>query len=194
MNRYIKWLIALAIGYALWSYWAVPHSGIQDSTDYQVVNGVVQHSDQFVLTSLAPYAGEFRVLSKENYSFGREAELSPVDFALGWDRMADPAVYKHLSIRQSNRWYYWRYENAPPIPVQEIQSQSANTHLIPATKTIAKQLAQIDQDDLIYLKGRLVEVKAQDGWTWRSSLSREDTGNGACELMLVEEVRVISKL
>jgi len=39
----------------------------------------------------------------------------------------------------------------------------------------------------------LVEVKAQDGWTWRSSLSREDTGNGACELMLVEEVRLIFK-
>ena len=39
-----------------------------------------------------------------------------------------------------------------------------------------------------------MEVKAQDGWTWRSSLSREDTGGGSCELMLVEEVRVISKL
>lgn len=71
---------------------------------------------------------------------------------------------------------------------------SANTHLIPATKAIAKQLAQIDQDNLIYLKGQLVEVKAADGWTWRSSLSRDDTGAGACELMLVEEVRVISKL
>ena len=47
---------------------------------------------------------------------------------------------------------------------------------------------------LIYLKGQLVEVKSSDGWTWRSSLSREDTGGGACELMLVEEVRVISNL
>ena len=131
---------------------------------------------------------------KENYNFGRESEISPVDFALGWDKMADPEVYKQLSIRQSNRWYHWRYENAPPIPVREIETQSANTHLIPATKAIAKQLAQIDQDNLIYLKGQLVEVKSSDGWTWRSSLSREDTGGGACELMLVEEVRVISKL
>jgi hypothetical protein len=65
--------------------------------------------------------------------------------------------------------------------------------LIPASKQIAKQLKAIDQDDLIYLKGQLVEVTAADGWTWRSSLSREDTGNGACELMLVEEVRVISR-
>lgn len=45
--------------------------------------------------------------------------------------MAKPEVYKQLSIRQSNRWYYWRYEQAPPIPVQDIASLSANTHLIP---------------------------------------------------------------
>ena len=107
--------------------------------------------------------------------------------------MKDPQVYKQLSIRQSNRWYYWRYENAPPIPVDEISSQSANTHLIPANKDIAKQLAKIDPDNLIYLKGQLVEVKSEDGWMWRSSLSRDDTGNGACKLMLVEEVRVLAR-
>lgn len=193
MSRFLKYLIIFAIGFALWNYWLKPDKGISDAADYQTAKGVHQFNN-YSITNLQPYKGEFRVLSRENYNFGRESEISPVDFALGWDKMADPAVYKQLSIRQSNRWYHWRYENAPPIPVREIETQSANTHLIPATKAIAKQLAQIDQDDLIYLKGQLVEVKSSDGWTWRSSLSREDTGGGACELMLVEEVRVISNL
>ena len=192
MQRYIKWLIVVAIGLGLWCYWHAPNSGIQNSAHYQLVDGVHQF-DGFSMTNLQPYEGEFRVLSKENYSFGREAELSPVDFALGWGKMKDPQVYKQLSIRQSNRWYYWRYENSPPIPVNEISSQSANTHLIPANKEIAKQLAKIDPDNLIYLKGQLVEVKSQDGWVWRSSLSRDDTGNGACELMLVEQVRILAR-
>ena len=192
MQRYIKWLIVVAIGLGLWCYWHAPNSGIQNSAHYQLVDGVHQF-DGFSMTNLQPYEGEFRVLSKENYSFGREAELSPVDFALGWGKMKDPQVYKQLSLRQSNRWYYWRYENSPPIPVNEISSQSANTHLIPANKEIAKQLAKIDPDNLIYLKGQLVEVKSEDGWMWRSSLSRDDTGNGACELMLVEEVRVLAR-
>ena len=135
------------------------------------------------MTHLAPYAGEFRVLSKENYNLGREAELSPVDFALGWDRMADPAVYKQLSIRQSNRWYYWRYENAPPIPVNEISSQSANTHLIPATKAIAKQLAQIDQDNLIYLKGQLVEVESGPVEHRRRFAVRPKRARSACQFV-----------
>ena len=193
MNRFLKYLIIFAIGFALWNYWLKPDKGISDAADYQTTAGIHQFNG-YSMTNLQPYTGEFRVLSKENYNFGRESEISPVDFALGWDKMADPQVYQQLSIRQSNRWYHWRYENSPPIPVREIEMQSANTHLIPATKAIAKQLAQIDQDNLIYLKGQLVEVKAQDGWTWRSSLSREDTGGGACELMLVEEVRVISNL
>lgn len=193
MNRFLKYLIIFAIGFALWNYWLKPDKGISDAADYQTTAGIHQFNG-YSMTNLQPYTGEFRVLSKENYNFGRESEISPVDFALGWDKMADPEVYKQLSIRQSNRWYHWRYENAPPIPVREIEMQSANTHLIPASKLIAKQLKAIDQDDLIYLKGQLVEVKSSDGWTWRSSLSREDTGGGACELMLVEEVRVISNL
>ena len=31
----------------------------------------------------------------------------------------------------------------------------------------------------------LVEVRGADGWTWRSSLSREDSGNGGCEVVYV---------
>ena len=38
--------------------------------------------------------------------------------------------------------------------------------------------------------GYLVEAKRDDGFTWTSSLSREDSGAGACELMGVEAVSV----
>jgi hypothetical protein len=38
--------------------------------------------------------------------------------------------------------------------------------------------------------GYLVEVRGRDGFRWRSSLTREDTGNGACELVWVEKLDV----
>lgn len=192
--RLKHYLIILSLMIAIWIYGYSPSVSIQDAKSYHRVSDTVHIFDGYTLTHLADYEGQFRVLSREDYRFGREAELSPVDFALGWDKMAEPSVYKQLSIRQSNRWYYWRYENQPPIPVNEIISSSANTHIIPANATVAQQLAVIDQDDLIYLKGYLVEVTSADGWTWRSSLTREDTGGGACELMLVNEVRKISSL
>ena len=61
-------------------------------------------------------------------------------------------------------------------------------HLVPANAAIAKQIKKIKPDDLVYLKGTLIEIQTQDGWRWRSSLSRVDTGNGACELMRVESI------
>jgi len=37
--------------------------------------------------------------------------------------------------------------------------------------------------DRVRIDGWLVNVEAGDGWRWRSSLTREDSGSGACELV-----------
>jgi hypothetical protein len=136
---------------------------------------------------LARYQMKARVLSRENYYMGREADLSPVDLALGWGQMSDGAVISKIEISQSNRWYYWQTQEAP-IPLEMIAVQSANTHMIPANSTVKNQLEALHAGHVVFLSGFLVEVKASDGWQWRSSLSREDTGDGACEVMWVEQV------
>ena len=41
------------------------------------------------------------------------------------------------------------------------------------------------------IEGLLVDARRSDGWSWNTSLTREDDGKGACELMLVRSVRVI---
>jgi hypothetical protein len=38
----------------------------------------------------------------------------------------------------------------------------------------------------------LVRVEGQDGFIWSSSLSRDDTGAGACELIWLEQLRVLN--
>jgi len=43
---------------------------------------------------------------------------------------------------------------------------------------------------VIALHGRLIEAQRSDGWHWRSSLRRDDTGAGACELVLVDAVEI----
>ena len=61
-------------------------------------------------------------------------------------------------------------------------------HMIPAHAAVARKLNQVRPGHIVRLRGYLVAVSADDGWQWRSSLSRTDTGNGACELMWVESV------
>ena len=142
---------------------------------------------QYRLRLLAEFSLEARVLSRERYRFGREADLAPWDFALGWGRMADPDIASQFSIRQSGRWYYWRTDRLP-IPRREVETSSANMHLIPATDRVREALDRTDTGSTLRLRGFLVEARGEDGWHWRSSMTREDTGNGACEVILVTEV------
>ena len=132
-----------------------------------------------------------RVLGRKDYTFGREADLSPMDLALGWGPMADPEVIAAFDISQSGRWYRWRAQQLP-IPLRSVQTHSANMHMVPANQLIAARLNDIREGDLIELSGQLIRADAPDGWRWISSLTRNDTGDGSCELVLVEDVRVVS--
>lgn len=137
------------------------------------------------LKPLAGFSVDARVLSREDYRMGREAELSPTDLALGWERMREDGVLSQLSISQSSRWYNYRWEREPPLPPHEIAISSANMHMIPADAAVADALDAVRKGDNVRIDGWLVEASAPDGWRWRSSTTREDTGSGACEVIYV---------
>ena len=145
------------------------------------------HGD-FTLKPLADYAIEARVLSRADYALDAGSALSPVDFALGWQRMSDSAVIAQLDIEQSARFYSYRWRNEPPLPPREIVRSSANVHLIPVDAGVKRSLDRVRVGTIVTLRGQLVEATRADGWHWISSLTREDSGAGACELMLVREV------
>lgn len=146
--------------------------------------------DDYQVTRKARFDIRARVLSIEPYYMGRNADLSPVDLALGWGVMSDQSVIDQLNISQSGRWYRWRYEGAPPAPEQQIISSSSNMHMIPADKSVERSLKNLRKGDIIHLNGYLVDVDHVSGWYWRTSMSRTDTGDGACEIVYVESLRV----
>jgi len=142
------------------------------------------------ITPLAFFEIEARVLSRERYRRGREADLSPIDLALGWGPMSAQEVIDQLQISQSNRYYRWRTDQLP-IPAPVIASHSANMHIIPAADPIENELMKIRKGHVVRLGGYLIQANAQDGWRWRSSLTRSDTGGGACELIFVDRISVL---
>jgi len=142
------------------------------------------------ITPLASFEIEARVLSRERYRLGREADLSPIDLALGWGPMSAQEVLDQLEISQSNRYYRW-WADRLPIPAPAISAHSANMHIVPAADGIEKELMRIRKGHLVRLGGYLIQANAPDGWRWRSSLTRSDTGGGACELVLVDRISVL---
>jgi len=142
----------------------------------------------YQITPLADFNMKGRILSYKKYSSDKEADLSPIDLALGWGPMSKNDVLSKINISQRNRWYYWRTDNFP-IPRRDIETNSANMHIIPSNTSIEGKLKGVKQGQIVHITGHLVECN-QDGWQWKSSLSREDTGGGACEVIYVTNLQV----
>jgi hypothetical protein len=141
-------------------------------------------------TPLAAFSVAGRILSKENYRVDRGAIYSPLDLALGWGPMAQQGLADRLGVRQGARWYRYGWgSDGPPMPPAEIATHSANMHMVPADAAAADALEHVRAGDMVRLDGWLISISGDDGFRWRSSLSRGDVGSGACELVLVCTVR-----
>jgi hypothetical protein len=129
-----------------------------------------------------------RVLSRERYYLGTLADIAPLDIAVGWGPMSDSAVLAELDISQSGRFYFWHYDHQPPVPREIIETHSANWHLVPASARVWKTLKDVRVGSVVTLEGQLVDIETTDHGRMKTSLRRDDTGAGACEIVYVESV------
>jgi hypothetical protein len=106
--------------------------------------------------------------------------------------MSDSAVLARIDISQSARFFYWRTETWP-ISRDEIEQSSANMHIIPADAGVRGALKRVRKGQLVHIEGFLVDASGPGGWRWKTSLTRGDTGAGACELVYVESLDVIDR-
>jgi hypothetical protein len=138
--------------------------------------------EEYTIQALAEYNIKARVLSRNNFSLGIESDLSPFDLALGWGPMSDQSVIDNIDISQQ--------ADHLPIPKRDVSLNSANVHIVPKDKKIEDKFDKVYKGSLVEMKGYLVKITKADGWRWISSLKRDDTGGGSCELFWVEEVSI----
>jgi len=151
----------------------------------------------FTMTPVAEYKISGMVVGKETYSTGWDGEISPVDLAIVWGKLAESEYDRYISYRQSNRWYFYQYKEGSPFDNSFVISHSANNHIIPANENIHEAVKTIGGKDVVVLEGFLVNIKGTykgQPVTWNTSLSRKDTGNGSCELFYVSKVRIDTKV
>ena len=195
MKRLFALLLALGLAWFGYKHYAAPityPAGVligAEPEQREVPSGTasIAHG-AYQLKPLAHFALEARVLHRKNYRYDGPAKLAPTDLAVGWGAMSDQAVLDRIKVSQSARFYFYEYRNPPPIPQPEIARHSTNLHIIPADEAVAASCKAMRAGELVRLQGQLVEATGPGIGTWRSSLRRDDTGNGACELFLVEEV------
>jgi hypothetical protein len=194
--RLTPWLVAAIVLFAVWRLYsqrdiARPPGMVASADPVQSVvpdgPGVVR--GEFTLRPRADFSATVRVLHRENYSLGALASLVPTDFAVGWGPMSDSAVLSHIEISQANRFYFWRTLTWP-IPREQIETHSANWHVIPASAAVQRTLGALRTGSVVELSGELVDIEGRDGGM-NTSLTRADTGAGACEILLANSAHVI---
>lgn len=159
----------------------------------------LQHNSgkhDYILSLLAEYSITAYLVSKRPYRRGSLSDLSPWDYALIWGEV--PHQLEYLKFDQIVRFCLFSYKHGSPVDPAYIGRHLSNNHLIPANANIRKALARAKRGDIVRLKGYLVNVRTKSGSkeavVWKSSMSRDDTGNGACEVLYVEQLRIGNRL
>jgi hypothetical protein len=155
------------------------------------------HDGRFTVYPLYTYSAAALVVGKKKYSYGWEAQVAPYDLALAWEELSKPNYNKFVRFSQRDRWYYFRLKSGTPFDVGFVYRRSSNNHVIPHSANILNALAGLQEGDVIGIRGYLVRLEGTwNGRTvfWKSSTSRNDTGDGSCELIYVTSLQKDGRL
>jgi len=133
---------------------------------------------------------EARILSMKNYYFDTFSDLTPTDIVFGWGPMSDETNLNTIMVKQSDRSFYFEMTN-PPIPQEKMWQHTANMHLIGPTQKIRNKISSLRKGQIIRINGYLVNAKAPEGWTLKTSLSRTDIGKDSSELVWIKSLSIL---
>lgn len=152
------------------------------------------------LTYLYKYDVDALVVSAQDYTgIGVQDQLSPKDLALAWGKVAETNTLIDYQWDQSNRFVFWYVDSGDLLAsvggVEGVTKCCSNNHIIPADSTVKSQLKKVRKGDHIQLHGYLVSVEGSkssgETFTWNSSTSRTDDGNGACEVIYTTSISIL---
>ncbi len=141
------------------------------------------------------YDIEALVVSTHDYNSGSYGDkMAPRDLALAWEAVAQYNTYYDFKWWQNNRFVYFSTNKDLSMISEygDVGTMLSNNHIVPANDEIRWKLMTVRTGDHIRLKGYLVDI---DGYTpsggiftWHSSTSRYDSGNGACEVIYTTSI------
>ena len=147
-----------------------------------------------------PYCWEFTPLFNYDISalaFGvshkfasKFDDVLAADVGLLWGENSAKELYKNVQLRVMMDHYDARWRNGVSFNLNE----AANTHIATCDAGAFRAVKAIKAGDQVRLRGWLVNAKISEKpgetdpariMTWNGSVTREDQGEGACELLYV---------
>jgi hypothetical protein len=115
-------------------------------------------------------------------------KLNVVDFCVVWGVNASDAAYRKMDFSSGQFVCYFRPQTID-VARPEYYRALSNNHLLTDDPKIARRLRDVHVGDQIHLRGQLVEYSHHFGFAFHrgTSITRDDTGDGACETIFVRE-------
>ena len=154
----------------------------------------------YTLTPKATYDISGLVVSQHRgnafFNLGHKADPGNIkDVCVVWGESVTNGSYRKVKFTSGEFTcsYRWSGVVTPPFKPEK----ASNNHLIPAHRTIARKIRAIHVGDQIRMTGLLVDYTVtkdgRDIFTRQTSLTRGDTGDGACEILYVTELSVVAR-
>lgn len=151
------------------------------------------HTKKYLITPRAEYEISGLVVAHNDVSslgdIYHDADAVDIkDLGLIWGDNLSKNPYREVSFKANCYVVEWRY----PSGVEFDHDQISNNHLLSGDPAVRKAIMNAKVGDQVWLKGMLVDYKdLGSGRERKTSLSRTDTWMGACEVMFVEEAKVV---
>jgi hypothetical protein len=173
--------------------WPAPAPPVQKSLGGSMP--LVDDLEGFRIVATDEYEVEAMVVSRKRYKLDNTSAISPVDWMLVWGELTEEPYVSGMTYEQSSRWGYWNWRGEGPMPHQGkyLLSLSANTHIVPQAgdTDLWKRCLKVRRGDVVRLRGYLMQAHRDGMPGWKSSRSRTDTANGACEIIYVTDLEVL---
>lgn len=175
---------------------------LQDVVDNNEPIKFSQDGFAYNLTPVAKYQIQGLVVHQMDYRFfsiNNSDSVFPVDLCLTWgDNLINKSYQeKQLSFSQDSRFCFYKWRGETAINPDLI----SNNHLIASDAKILSVINKIKAGDQVLISGYLVDVQANkagkvsdydpDSFNLKSSLTRTDTGAGACEIIYVNDIKIV---
>ncbi|NCQ54399.1 hypothetical protein COV88_03670 [Candidatus Saccharibacteria bacterium CG11_big_fil_rev_8_21_14_0_20_41_19] len=168
-------------------------------SSYKITFPYNQYS--YVVNPLYDYKITGVVVSKFDYDPAEnDAEkVIRYDLCMAWGKNVSDSVYLSPNISFSQNQRFCNYKYSQDIGFNA--NQMSNNHLVTTNESILEKLKTISNGDEISITGQLINMTASGtgndnsglkSLTWNSSTTRTDTGAGACEVIYVESIDILT--
>lgn len=195
MMRHLLFIVLLIGGvYYYWENRPVTHGPGVVAPDPPVQEKISDKNEirfkKFTLFPQAKITFKARILAIKTYYFDTFSDISATDVVFSWEAMSDERNLNTLMVRQDDRSFYWEMTK-PPINKPQMWEQAANMHLIGPTEEMRDKISALRKGHVVQVEGLLVNAESSDGWSLKTSLTRDDIGDGASELLWIEKLNIL---